>query len=368
VNGEPVREFEINGRKVGPGRPTYIVAEMSANHGGNFDTAVRIVRAAKAAGADAIKLQTYTPDTLTICCDAPPFKIAGGTLWDGRTLYELYADAATPWEWHPKLMRVAVEEELDCFSTAFDESAVEFLERLGVPIHKAASFELVDLALIERLARTGKPLILSTGMATIEEITEAVETASRAGAGPLALLKCTSAYPAPSDEMNLRAIRTLAETFRVPIGLSDHTLGATAAVAAVALGACMLEKHLTLSREAPSADQAFSQTPEEFRRMVDAVREVERALGSSRFGPGPEESKSRVFRRSLFVVKAVRAGEALTARNVRSIRPGAGLAPRYLRQILGRRASRDIARGTPLTWDLVTGSGAGETAGSRKAA
>lgn len=343
----------VGPRRIGPGEPVYVVAEMSANHNGDFDQAVRIIHAAKEAGADAIKLQTYTPDTMTVRSDQPWFHIEGGTPWDGKTLYELYGLASTPWEWHPKLQRLATELGLDFFSTPFDRTAVDFLDGLGVPVFKVASFELVDLPLIEYLASKGKPIILSTGMATIGEIQEAIQAARRAGATQLALLKCTSAYPAPPEEMNLRAIPALAETFGVPIGLSDHTLGTAIPVAAVALGACVVEKHLTLSRETPSPDAAFSLEPQEFTEMVQAIRQVERALGQGSYQLGVQETKSRVFRRSLFAVAEIKAGEVLTAENVRSIRPGYGLPPKCLRDVLGKRATADIQRGTPLMWELV---------------
>ena len=257
----------------------YVVAEVSANHNQDFDQAVRIIHAAKAAGADAVKLQTYTPDTITIRSDREYFKIGGGTLWDGRTLHDLYGDAYTPWEWQPKLKQIADDLGLDLFSSPFDATAVDFLEKMNVAAYKLASFELVDLPLIQKMARTGKPLIISTGMATIEEIEEAMKTARQAGASQIALLKCTSAYPAVPDEMNLRTIPELARRFEVPIGLSDHTMGITVPVTAVALGACVVEKHITLSRSLQGPDSAFSLEPEEFKAMVEAVRIAERALG-----------------------------------------------------------------------------------------
>lgn len=343
----------IGGRRIGPGEPTYIVAEMSANHGQSFDEAARILGAAKRAGADAIKLQTYTPDTLTIDCDREEFRIGAGTPWEGRTLYDLYGEAYTPWEWQPQLKELAAELELELFSTPFDATAVDFLEGMGVAAYKIASFELVDPALIRRVAATGKPIILSTGMATLEEIEEAVEAAREAGCRELALLKCTSAYPALPEEMNLRTLSHLSATLGVPVGLSDHTLGIAVPVAAVALGAVIVEKHLTLSRSKPGPDSAFSLEPEEFQQMVDGVRTAEKALGEARYGASEREAASRVFRRSLFVVEDVAAGGELTAHNVRSIRPGHGLAPRHLPEVLGRRAARDLARGTPLAWEDI---------------
>jgi pseudaminic acid synthase len=345
--------IQINGRLIGPGQPAYIIAEMSANHGRSFDQAVKIVEAAKQAGADAIKLQTYTPDTLTLNCDNDYFCIKD-TLWHGRTLYDLYGEAFTPWDWQPKLKQVADELNMDLFSTPFDDSAVDFLECMKVPAHKIASFENCDIALLRKVAKTGKPIIASTGMATFDEIDELVCTVRNAGCRELALLKCTSAYPAPPEEMNLRTVSDLAQAFGVPVGLSDHTLGAIAPVAAVTLGACIIEKHFTLSRACPGPDSAFSLEPHEFKTMVEGVRTAERALGKVFYGVNPAEAKSRVFRRSLFVVKDVSAGELFTRHNVRSIRPGYGLHTRYLEEILGRAATREIQRGTPLAWEMVT--------------
>jgi N-acetylneuraminate synthase len=345
--------LQIGTHRIGPGAPVYVIAELSANHHQDFDQAVQIIRAAAEAGADAVKLQTYTPDTITIRSDREPFHIGGGTLWDGRTLYELYGEAYTPWEWQPRLKQVANQLGLDLFSSAFDATAVDFLEQMDVPVHKVASFELVDIPLIQKMARTGKPLILSTGMATAEEIAEAVQAARHAGATQIALLKCTSAYPAPPEQMNLRTIPELARRFSVPAGLSDHTLGIAVPVAAVALGACILEKHITLSRSVPGPDSAFSLEPHEFKAMVEAVRTAEKALGEVHFGLSHNEGSSRVFRRSLFVVADMKRGESFTAGNVRSIRPGHGLHTRHLVQVLGQRAARDIERGTPLSWDLV---------------
>ncbi len=349
--------IELNGRKIGPGHASYIVAEMSANHGRDFQRAIGILHAAKEAGADAVKLQTFTPDTLTIPSGREHFRIAGGTPWDGRTLHDLYTEAYMPWEWQPKLKKTAGDIGVDLFSTGYDPTAVDFLEDIGVPAHKVASFEIVDIPLIEYMARTGKPMIVSTGMATLDEIDEAVRAARRAGATQIALLKCTSAYPAPPEEANLRAIPRLGEVFGVPVGISDHTRYAAVPVAAVALGACIIEKHLTLSRDVPSTDSSFSLEPSEFKAMVEAVRTAEKALGDARFGMSEHEARSRVFRRSLFVVKDVKAGEFFTEDNVRSIRPGYGLPPKFLRDVLGCRASCDIASGTPLQWELVSEGG-----------
>ncbi len=343
----------VGARRVGPGERVYVVAEMSANHGGRFERAEEIVRAAARAGADAVKLQTYTADTMTLASGDELFRVGAGTIWEGRTLHDLYAEASTPWEWQPRLKAIADEAGVDLFSTPFDETAVDFLEGVGVPAYKIASFELTDLPLIRRVAATGKPVILSTGMATLEEVDEAVRAAREAGSGGLALLKCTSAYPAPPEEMNLRTIPHLVATFGVPVGLSDHSLGSAAAVAAVALGASIVEKHLTISRAEPGPDSPFSMEPVEFEAMVGDIRVAESALGSVRYEPSEREAASLAFRRSLFVVEDVRAGEALTRENVRAIRPGYGLPPRHLEAVLGRRAKRDIRRGTPLAWDLL---------------
>jgi pseudaminic acid synthase len=343
----------INRRSIEPGSKTYIIAELSANHNQSFEQAVSLVKAAKKAGADSVKLQTYTPDTITIRSNSSLFSHDEGSLWAGKSLYELYSEAYMPWEWYPKLKDVANDLNMDLFSTAFDPTAVEFLEEMNVPVHKVASFEIVDIPLIEKMASTGKPLIISTGMANLGEIEEAVQAARNAGAEELALLKCTSAYPATPEEMNLRTIPHLAEAFGVPVGLSDHTLGIEVPIAAVTLGACIVEKHFTLSRSVPGPDSVFSLEPHEFKAMVDAIRIAEKALGKVHYGVNEQEAKSRVFRRSLFVVRNVKAGEVFTEENVRSIRPGHGLHPRHLSQILGCHATADVERGTPLRWDMI---------------
>ncbi len=337
---------------LGAGR-TYIVAELSANHNQSLEEAIRLVREAKRVGADAVKLQTYTPDTMTIDCDAPPFRIGKGTIWEGKNLYQLYSEAYTPWEWHGRLKEVALEEGMDLFSTPFDDSAVDFLEEMGVPAYKIASFEIVDLELIRKVAATGKPIIISTGMATAEEIDEAIAAAREKGCQDLILLKCTSAYPSPLDEMNLKAIPHMVNRFGVLVGLSDHTLGLEAPVVAVALGACLVEKHFTLSRTVPGPDSTFSLEPGEFRKMVDAVRNVEKTLGDVRYEPTEHEMSTRIFRRSLFVVQDMKEGESFTRDNVRAIRPGDGLLPKNLIAILGRRAKYPLMRGTPLRWDFI---------------
>ena len=345
--------FRVGSRLIGMDAAVYIVAELSANHNQNFEQAVRIVHAAKNAGADAVKIQTYTADTITLRSDKECFRISGGTVWDGRTLHDLYQEAFTPWEWQPKLKQIADELGMHLFSSAFDDSAVDFLEQMNVPAHKVASPELVDIGLIQKMARTGKPLIISTGMASEEEIDEAVQAARKAGASQIALLKCTSAYPALPEEANLLAIPELARRFGVPVGLSDHTMGIAVPVAAVALGACIIEKHLCLARADGGPDSAFSLEPEEFKAMVDAVRTAEKALGSPQLSHGKREANSLKFRRSLFVVENVKQGALFTKQNVRSIRPADGLHPRHLNEVLGQRATRDIERGTPLSWELV---------------
>jgi N-acetylneuraminate synthase len=344
--------IEIAGRRVGSAEPPYVVAEMSANHGRDFRQAVRIVQAAAAAGADAVKLQTYTPESLTIDCQDPRFRIEG-TLWAGRTLYELYREAAMPWEWQPELKQVAEQLGLVLFSTPFDAAAVDFLEHMQIPAYKIASFELVDLPLLRRVAQTGRPILLSTGMATLAEIDEAVDTIRAAGGRQLLLLKCTAAYPAAADQMNLRTIAHLAQAFRLPVGLSDHSLEPAVPPAAVACGACLIERHLTLSRDLPTPDRAFSLEPEEFRQTVAAVRAAYAALGAVHYGPTEHEAAGRRFRRSLFAVQDIAAGEPLTTSNVRAIRPAGGLHPRCLEIILGRPARINIARGTPLNWSHV---------------
>jgi pseudaminic acid synthase len=346
--------MNIASRKIGEGQPVYIIAEISANHNQSYDEAVKLIHAAKNAGADAVKLQTYTPDTITIDCQSEIFRIGTGTLWEGRFLYDLYGEAYTPWEWHAGLFEEARTLEMDIFSTAFDPSAVDFLEELSVPVHKIASFEIVDIPLIEKMAATGKPLIISTGMATLGEIEEAVQAARAAGAKQIALLKCTSAYPAPVEEMNLCTIPHLADAFSVPVGLSDHTLGIEVPVAAVCMGACIIEKHFTLSRTKSGPDSAFSLEPHEFESMVKAIRIAEKSLGKVHYGVSAREVESRVFRKSLFVVRDVKKGEAFSDENIRSIRPGYGLHPRYLKNVLGRCATLDIKRGTPFQMDMMS--------------
>ncbi len=347
-------EILVEGRRIGEGHSTFIIAELSANHLQQFDLAVATVKAAKESGADAIKLQTYTPDTLTLNCDAPLFRTDKAPLWAGQTLYQLYEQAYTPWEWQPKLKAIAEELGLICFSTPFDLTAVAFLEEMDVPCYKIASCELVDIGLIEAAARHGKPMILSTGIATLEEIEEAVAACRRVGNRQIALLKCaTCDYPTPMAETHLRQIPDLMRRFNVPVGISDHSLGSTTAIAAVALGGTIIEKHFILHRGLGGPDAAFSMEPHEFAALVQAVRDTEQALGSCSYAHSEAVTRHRHYRRSLFVTQDIAAGETLTSANVRSIRPGSGLPPKHLPELLGRRANTAISRGTPLTWDLV---------------
>lgn len=338
---------------IGPLFPVYVIAELSANHNQDFNEAVKLIHAAREAGADAVKIQTYTPDTLTINCDNDYFHIGKGTQWEGKKLYDLYGEAYTPWEWQPELQKIANKIGLDFFSTPFDPSSVEFLQRMAVPAFKVASFEIVDIPLIRLIARTGKPIILSTGMATLEEINEAVDAIRQEGNDQIALLKCTSAYPALPGDMNLRTIPDIVKKFDLPVGLSDHTLGTTIPVAAVALGACIVEKHFTLSRKNPGPDSSFSLEPQEFRAMVIAIRETGLALGAVNYSVTDHENASRLFRRSLFAVEDIGEGDTLTENNVRSIRPGYGLPPKCLGDLLGKKAKKNLKRGNPLSWDLV---------------
>ena len=348
-----MKQLTIGNRAIAADSPCWIVAEISANHNQSYERAVEIIRAAKRAGADAVKLQTYTADTLTLNSDRPCFRIGGDSLWAGKTLYELYGEAYTPWEWHESLMRVASDEGLECFSTPFDATAVDLLERLRVRAYKIASFELVDIPLLKKVASTGKPVIASTGMASLAEITEAVSTLRSHGSNDIALLTCTSAYPASPADMNLRTIPHLADTFGVVTGLSDHTMGSTVAVAAVTLGARIVEKHFTLRRADGGPDSTFSMEPDEFATLVRDIRQTESALGQVTYGPGPDERGSLKFRRSLFVIADVEENETFTEQNIRSIRPADGLHPRHFTEILGRKAARAIKRGTPLAWALI---------------
>lgn len=345
------QQMQIGQRTIGDGN-TYMIAEMSANHNGDLDTAKQIMRAISESGADAVKLQTYTPETMTIDCDQPDFKIGSGTIWEGKKLFDLYGEAYTPWKWHEELFSLANELGMDCFSTPFDNTSVDFLEQFDPPCYKVASFELVDLPLIEYIASKGRPIIMSTGMGSLAEISEAVEVIKRAGV-PLALLKCTSAYPSPPESMNLRTIPHLAAAFDVPAGLSDHSLEIAVPVAAVTLGATIIEKHFTLSRNDPGPDSAFSLEPQEFKAMVDAIRTAEQAIGKVSYQLTDREHASKVFRRSLYIVADLKAGDMLTSENVRIIRPGYGLPPKAIHQVLGRTVKTNIDRGTALSWDLL---------------
>ncbi|MBV9510567.1 MAG: pseudaminic acid synthase [Caulobacteraceae bacterium] len=342
----------IAGRPIGPDQPPYVIAEMSGNHNGDIGRALALIDAAHAAGADAVKLQTYTADTITIDHDGPGFVIEGG-LWDGRRLYELYQEAHTPWAWHERLFAHARGLGVACFSSPFDPTAVAFLQGLDAPAYKVASFEIVDIPLIRAMARTGKPLIISTGLASPQDIAEAVAAARAAGAKDLVLLHCTSGYPTPPSQMHLRTMPDLAAAHGVLTGLSDHTMGAAAAVAAVALGACVIEKHFTLARADGGPDAAFSLEPDELARLVADCRDAWAALGGVHYETVEAEAASRDHRRSLYVVADVRCGEPLTEANVRSIRPGFGLAPKHLDTVLGRPAARALKRGEPLAWDMV---------------
>jgi pseudaminic acid synthase len=346
-------EISIDGRRIGPGHPVYIIAELSANHHQHYDEAVKLLNAAKDCGVDAVKIQTYTPDSITINVDSPVFRHQKESLWSNELLYDLYQKAYMPWEWQPKLKSLADEIGITLFSSPFDHTAIDFLETLNVPAYKIASFELVDIPLIRKATATGKPLIISTGMGVLTEIEEAVLAVEQAGGRELALLKCTSAYPSPACEMNLRTIPDLQRRFGLPVGLSDHTLGFNVAVASVALGANIVEKHLTFSRSEPGPDSAFSLEPAEFKSLVEAVREVEQALGEIQYEPTEKEAESRRFRRSLFAVEDIQLGELITEQNVRSIRPSLGLHPRHYQEVLGTRARRFLAKGTPLTWEDV---------------
>jgi N-acetylneuraminate synthase len=346
--------FQIQNRLLGPDHPPFIIAEMSGNHNGSLEKALSLVDAAAEAGADALKIQTYTADTMTLDIGEGEFLIEDpGSLWKGESLYKLYEKAHTPWAWHQPIFDRCREKGMIGFSSPFDATAVDFLQGLNVPAFKIASFEIVDIPLIRKVAATGKPMIMSTGMSTEAEIREAVQAARAANCGPLILLKCTSSYPADPVDSNLRTIPYMRETFGVYTGLSDHTLGTAAAVASVALGAVAIEKHFTLSRAEGGVDSAFSLEPHELRRLVEETRLAHRALGAIKLGPSGNESKSLGFRRSLYAVADIQAGEVLTVDNIRAIRPGYGLPPKHWDALLGKRAKTDIKRGTALQWNLI---------------
>ena len=352
----PTHSIEIAGRRIGPDHPPYVIAELSANHNGKLDAALKLIEAAADAGADAVKIQTYRPDTITIQSNKPEFRIEGG-LWSGQTLYQLYEQAHTPWEWHETLFRKAEESGITLFSSPFDDTAVDLLEGLGAPAYKIASFEAVDLPLIRRVARSGKPIVISTGMADDVEIATAVHTARQAGCEELAVMRCVSAYPAPPSDYNLRTLEDIRVRHDVVTGLSDHTLGNATAVAAIALGASVIEKHFTLDRSGGGPDDSFSLEPHELSGLCRDCRTAWEALGSVDYGPRASETGNLQFRRSLYVVADVKAGDLVTTHNVRSIRPGYGLAPRHYDELLGRRFVKDVQRATPMSWDLCEATG-----------
>ena len=347
------KEIWIGNRRIAEDEPTFIVAEMSANHLMDFDRAGEIMRAAKDAGADAIKIQTYTPDTITLDCDDDCFQVTQGTIWDGTTLHKLYESAYTPWEWQPKLQEIAKDLGLVFFSSPFDLTSVDFLEEMNVPVYKVASFEINDIPLIRKIAKTGKPIIMATGVAYMADIELALRTCREEGNDQVILLKCTSAYPAPYEDINLKTIPSLAETFDCISGLSDHTMGSAVAGAAVALGAKMVEKHLTLKRADGGADAAFSMEPHEFKEMVDNIRKIEKALGKVTYDLTEKQKKSREHSRSLFIAKDMKAGEVFTPENLRSVRPSCGLHTMYYEDVLGKCVTRDVKMGTPMSWELI---------------
>ena len=346
-------DMKIGNRTIGENYPVFIIAELSANHLQDFDIAVRTIKAIKDSGADAVKLQTYTANTITIDSDNEYFRIKQGTLWDGKTLYQLYQEAYTPLEWQPELKKIAESLGLICFSSPFDTTTVDFLMDMDVPAFKVASFEITDIPLIEYIASKGKPVIISTGIATLSDIEEALAACKREGNDQIALLKCTSEYPTPFEEVNLKTIPNLAVTFKSIVGLSDHTSGIAVPIASVALGAKIIEKHIILDRNLGGPDSAFSLEPHEFKSMVKAVREVEKALGEVNYELTEHIRKSREFSRSLFVVKDMNKGEIYTKDNIPSIRPGFGISPKHLKEILGQKARINIKKGTPMAWSLI---------------
>jgi pseudaminic acid synthase len=344
--------IQFSDRLVGKNKPAYIIAEMSANHAGSKERALEIIRAAKDAGADCVKVQTYTPETMTLDSDKKWFKIDKGT-WEGENLYSLYQKAYTPWEWQEDLKNEAERIGIDFFSTPYENTAVNFLENLGVEFYKVASFSITNLPFLKYLAQKDKPIIMSTGMATLAEIDEAVRTIREAGNDQLALLNCSSAYPSIADDMNLKNIKNLEETFGVPVGLSDHSLGSVAAVTSVAMGAKIIEKHFCMSREIENPDSSFSMEPDEFKKMVDDIKAAERAIGKIDYSISEKEKDSRIFRRSIFAVEDIKAGEKLTEENIKIIRPGYGLKPKHWDNVLKTKAIKDIEKGTPLSWSMI---------------
>jgi len=344
--------IKFGDRLVGKDQPAYIIAEMSANHAGSKDRALEIIRAAKDAGADCVKVQTYTPETMTLDSDKKWFQIDKGT-WEGENLYKLYQQAYTPWEWQGDLKKEAEKIGIDFFSTPYENTAVDFLEDLGVEFYKVASFSITNLPFLKYLAQKDKPIIMSTGMATLAEIDEAVRTIREAGNDQLALLNCSSAYPSIADDMNLKNIKNLEETFGVPVGLSDHSLGSVAAVTSVAMGAKIIEKHFCMSREIENPDSLFSMEPDEFKKMVDDIKAAERAIGKIDYSISEKEQESRKIRRSIFVIRDIKKEEELTENNIMIIRPGYGLAPKHWDEVLGKKAIKDIEKGTPLAWKML---------------
>jgi len=345
--------MKVNGRKIGPGAPCFVIAEMSANHAGDLERALAIVRRAKESGADAIKLQTFTPESMTLKSKKHYFQITGHKVWGGKTLFEIYSQGATPFEWHQPIKKEATRLGLGCFSTPFDASAVEFLEKIGMPAYKIASFELVDDPLLKTIARTGKPVIMSTGMASLEEIEHAMDVLKKHGCCEIALLKCISVYPAKLSQMNIRTIPDLIKRFNVVVGLSDHSLGDIAATTAVASGASIIEKHFCLDRQTETLDSFFSLTPEEMKTMVKSIRQTEEALGKAFYGPDEEEKKNLKYRRSIFTCRAIKKGEMFSTQNIRVIRPGQGLSPKYFEKILGTKAKGDINEAEPLRPSMI---------------
>ena len=346
-----MKSVKIGNRIVGENHPVFIVAEISANHLQDFDLAVQTIEAAHKAGADAVKLQTYTADTITLDCDSEHF-LLHDTIWEGKTLYQLYEEASTPWEWHAKLKEHAEGLGLIFFSSPFDITAVDFLENLDIPVYKVASFEITDTPLIEYIASKNKPVIISTGIAQTSDIEDAIKACKNEGNDEIILLKCTSAYPTPLKEVNLRTMPDLSTRFNVLVGLSDHTLGISVPVAAVSLGACVIEKHLILNREMGGPDADFSLEPHEFKNMVKTIRDVEQALGEVSYSLTEKMKRSREFSRSLFIAEEIKQGESLTTENIRSVRPGYGLPPKHMKQVLGKKAKHNLKKGTPLDWDM----------------
>nr|WP_297705448.1 pseudaminic acid synthase [uncultured Butyrivibrio sp.] len=347
------KEFQIGKIKVGANSRAMIVAELSGNHNGDYNRAKEIIHAAAEAGADAVKLQTYTADTITIDCDKPWFMTSEGSLWEGRTLHDLYKEAYTPWEWHAGLIEEANKLGMECFSSPFDFTAVDYLEDLKVPAYKIASFEINDIPLIRKIAKLHKPIIFATGIAYEEDIKLALDTCKEEGNDQIILLKCVSAYPTPYNMVNLRMMQNLADKYDCLVGLSDHTLGNVVATGSIALGGKMIEKHLTLNRSAGGVDDAFSMEPEEFAKMVKDVRIMEEALGSYEYELSDKQASERRLSRSLFVVEDIKAGEKLTPENVRSIRPGNGMHTKHYEEVLGMTAVKDLEKGTPLSWELI---------------